>query len=125
MITTLDCITHTAMSTDIKNLYVVVHHRQDPDQRWTNSWLDDERLQAITTTAEIGRLCAEAKTRGEPVFVHRCGWSDSLPSISCSATVIQSAPIDKRTSIVSFAGQQVIGATPPVSPHPGQNYYRA
>jgi len=113
------------MRTDVKNLYVVVHHRQDPDQRWANSWLDDDRLEAITTTTEIGNLCAEAKAHGESVFVHRCGWEDSLPSVSCSATVIQSAPIDKRTSIVTFAAQQALGTEPPVSPHPGQNYYRA
>ena len=30
-----------------KNLYVVVHHRSDPNQPWVNSWFDDDRLEAI------------------------------------------------------------------------------
>ena len=118
-------ITRISMSTDKKKLYVVVHHRQDTDQRWPNSWLDDERLEAITTTLEIGGLCSDAMARGDSVFVHRCGWADSQPSVCCAASVIQSAPIDQRTSVVTFAAQQVLGATPPVSPHPGQNYYWA
>ena len=113
------------MTINAKKLYVVVHHRQDPDQRWTNRWLDDEQLEAISTTAEIGRLCQDAKEKGEPVFVHRCAWGDFQHSVCCSAGVLQSAAIDQRTSIVTFGEQRVLCATPPVSPHPGQNYYWA
>src|SRR5881394_4404849 len=112
------------MSTDRK-LYVVVHHRRDPSQPWTNSWLDDERLEAITTTTGIGELCSDAMARGEPVFVHRCGCAESHPSVCCAATVVQSAPIDRRTSVVTFAAQKVLGVAPPVAPHPGQSYYWA
>ena len=113
------------MNTDTKRLFVVVHHRQDPNRLWANSWLDDERLEAITTTAEIGGLCQDAMDRGEPVLVHRCGWGDFQPLVCCSASVVQSAAIDGHTSVVMFGAQQVLSATPPVSPHLGQSYYWA
>jgi hypothetical protein len=54
-------------------LYVVVHHQQDENQPWVYAWLDDELIEAIQTTSEIGRLCQRAKERGERVYVHRCG----------------------------------------------------
>lgn len=111
------------MHTDTKRLYVVVHHQQDPNRLWANSWLDDDRLEAITTTAEIGRLCQVAMDRGDHVLVHRCGWGDSPPTVCCSAEVVQTAPIDERTSVVMFEAQQALDTTPPVSPYLGQSYY--
>ena len=42
------------------NLYLVVHHQQDFDQKWINNWLDDERLDTITTPSVIGEFCINA-----------------------------------------------------------------
>ena len=53
-------------------LYLVIRHRKAKPS-WKNEWLDDDRLRAIETTAEIGSLCENAKENGEQVFVHRCG----------------------------------------------------
>jgi hypothetical protein len=106
------------------SLYVVVHHQQDPIQNWANGWLDNERLESITTTAEISQMCHDAMENGERVFVHRCGWGDARPVICCSANVMQSSSIDHGTSLVIFGEQQVLGVPPPVMPYPGQNYYR-
>ena len=113
------------MNADKQKLHVVVRHRQNSDQRWANGWLDDDRLEKITTTVEIGELCAEAKARGEIVLVHRCGWADLPPLVCCAASVIRVAPIDQRTSEVTFAAQQVRRSKPLVAPHLGQNYYWA
>ncbi len=84
------------------NLYVVVHHQQDPVQNWANNWLDDNRLESITTPAEIGEYCYDAMKNGERVFVHRCGWGSERPVVCCSAKVTLSAGLDKATYIVKF-----------------------
>lgn len=105
-------------------LYVVVHHRQDPDQPWPNNvWLDDQRLQAIETTAEIGRLCDEAKHLGQRVHVHRCRWGNNAPSICCSAQAARVVRIDRRSSLVEFSDIQPSDGVPPSQPRPGQNHY--
>lgn len=106
-------------------LYVVVHHRCDLSQPYSNSWIDDERIEAITTTNEIGELCAEAMSQGNLVFVHRCGWGEQQPIVSCAATVDEVATVDKRTKLVTFAAQRTIGAVPSISPRVGQSYYFA
>ena len=113
------------MKTSAQRLYVVVRHRRDADQSFVNSWLDDERLEAITTTPEIGRFCLDAQQRGEIVCVHRCGWSDVRPTICSSASVVRVDSIDRRTSLVSFADQKILDVLPPVTPLPGQCFYFA
>lgn len=107
------------------NLYVVVHHRNDPRPTpWANHWLDDDRLESITTPKIVGLLCQEAMQNGARVFVHRCGWEDARPVICCSAIVLESSPIDQGTSLVRFGDWQVLGALPsPPPPAPGDNYY--
>jgi hypothetical protein len=107
------------------NLYIVVHHPQDPVQNWANSWLDEMRLGSITTTREIGKYCFEAMKNGERVFVHRCSWGIIQHTICCSVKVIRVDIIDKASSLVWFSEPQVLGTPPPVTPYPGQNFYWA
>ena len=104
-------------------LYVVVHHRSDERQPWINAWLNDQLIEAIQTTKEIGRLCFQAKKRGEQLFVHRCGWQENAPVICCSAKVEDVAEIDKSTSLVRFADQISLNLAPPRTPARGQNFY--
>ena len=104
------------------SLYLVVHHGRDPDQRFVNSWLDDARLEAITTTVEIGQLCQDAQ---QPVFVHRCGFGDARPTVCCSVSVVRVDSVDRHTKLVTFTDQQVLDTVPPVTPHPGQSFYLA
>ena len=106
-------------------LYIVVHHRRDPHQPWQNDWLDDSRLQAITTTAEIGRLCEQAQQRNEAVFVHRCAWGGITPTLCCSVQVAQIEHIDRRTDLVAFTNAMPISTDPLMSPTRGQNFYIA
>src|SRR5437870_8256752 len=94
-------------------LHVVLHHRRDPHQPWTNNWVDDDRIESIQTTVEIGRLCEAARARDERVFVHRCAWGSNPPTICCSAKVSQIAAIDRRTTLVRFLEPTGL-ATPPV-----------
>src|ERR1017187_5327247 len=119
------CRSRIAMKSNTQRLYVVVRHKRDPDQSFVNSWLDDERLEAITTTPEIGRFCLDAQQGGEAVCVHRCGWADVRPTVCCSVSVVRVDSVDKRTSLVSFGDQQVLDISPPVTPHPGQCFYFA
>lgn len=106
-------------------LYVVVHHQRDENQPWVNAWLNDELIEAIQTTSEIGGLCQRAKERGERVYAHRCGWGDCRPVVCCSAEVEDVGTIDKGTALVRFWSVTPVGAEPSVSPVKGQNWYQA
>jgi hypothetical protein len=106
-------------------LYVVLHHRRDPNQPWVNSWFDDERIEAIQTTLEIGKLCKRAQDDGDLVFVHRCGFDGDVPIVCCAARVAQSAPVDRGTYSVTFCGTARRSLVPPLSPARGQNFYIA
>lgn len=106
-------------------LYVVVHHQNDENQSWVNAWLNDQLIEAIQTTTEIGTLCRNAKARGERVFVHRCGCAESSPLICCSAEVEEVGQIDNTTALVRFTGAVPLNGTPPRSPVQGQNFYLA
>src|ERR1041385_654432 len=97
-------------------LYVVLHHRKDSVQPWVNSWLDDDRIEAIQTTTEIGQLCQQCATDSEPVFVHRCGSAEHDPVICCAAKVAQAAPIDRSTYLVTFTEAGQLAITPPRTP---------
>src|SRR5215213_1272617 len=104
-------------------LHIVVHHQKDPSQPYRNSWLDDERLEAITTPIDTGLLCAQAMKRGERVWVHRCLCPGLPSSVCCSAIVSQAAPIDKRTYLVTFVEHTLINQPPQFCPPPGTNHY--
>ena len=106
-------------------LYVVLHHQRDESQPWVNAWLDDQLIEAIQTTNEIGALCRRAKARGVRVFVHRCGWGDRVPVISCSAEVEDVGRIDNSTVLVRFKNPVAVGAEPTFIPTKGQNSYEA
>lgn len=108
-----------------RDFYVVVHHQRDESQPWVNAWLDDQRIEAIQTTNEIGALCRQAKDRGERVFVHRCGWEACPPVVCCSAEVEDVGKIDGSTVLVRFTSAKPLELRPPVSPAKGQNFYLA
>ena len=104
-------------------IYIVVHHPRDPCQPWTNSWLDDSRIEAIQTTKEIGHLCEQSRQEGMPVYVHRCAWETHPATVCCAATVAQASPIDRRTYLVTFSVPKIVSSIPPISPAKGQNFY--
>ena len=104
-------------------LYVLVHHRKAQEQPWSNAWLDDDLLDAITTTAEIGRLCEQARLGDDEVFVHRCAWGS--PEISCAVRVGAVDPLPRRQALVRFVEPRRVGVAPAVTPHEGQNHYLA
>jgi hypothetical protein len=105
------------------SLYVVVHHQRDENQPWINAWLNDQLIEAIQTTKQIGGLCHQAMEHGERVFVHRCGWQENPPVICCSAEVEEVAKIDNSTSLVRFVGAAPLNDSPPRTVVRGQNYY--
>ena len=108
-------------------LYIVVHHHRDSNQLWTNAWVDDQIIETITTTAEIGRMCQRAQLAGSPVYVHRCAWGECPPIICCSTQVLRVDRIGKgkKGSIVNFHQGVACNVHPPRQPYPGQNFYEA
>ena len=118
------------LKTDTENLYLVVHHRrspdqQGPDQSYSNSWLDNDRLEAIMTNTKIAEFCQDAQQKGERVFVHRCAWAGTPSIICCSAVVDRIDSLDRKMSVVRFAEQQVLNMSSPKAPYHGQCIYFA
>jgi hypothetical protein len=106
-------------------LYVVVHHQQDEKQPWVNAWLNDQLIEAIQTTNEVGELCRQAKQHGERVYVHRCRSGDWPPVVCCSVEVEEVGRIDSSTILVRFKGALPLNGNPPRVPIKGQNSYNA
>ena len=104
--------------------YVVVHHRRDSDQPWSNTWIDDDRLEVISTTGEIAQRCDQVKRQGERVFVHRCGW-EAWPPVVCCSLAVKRAIHDEKLGWVEFHDHVIIGIPPLVAPGSGQNSYEA
>jgi hypothetical protein len=61
---------------------------------------------------------------GERVFMHRCGWAECPPFITCSAEVEDVGRIDGSTVLVRFCSPAAVGAEPYVRTEKGQNFYR-
>jgi len=104
-------------------LYIVVHHRGDPNQPWVNSWLDDHRLEAIQTTTQVADLCKDALAQDKSVFVHRCASGSNALTICCSLKVDAVNQIVSSTWLVKFKDQKPLNLLPPVQPARGQNSY--
>ena len=104
--------------------YVVVHHRRDPYQPWANTWLDDDRLKVISTTAEIAARCDQAQRSNEQVFVHRCAWLGG-PAVVCCSVAVKAARYDEKLGWVEFADSKVLGHSPRHQPGRGENSYDA
>ena len=106
--------------------YIVVHHPHDPDPtKWANEWSGDEMLRTITTPPGVANRCTLARSRGERIFVHRCGWGGFPATIRCSVKVSGIDNIDKATALVRFSHQEPVGKVPMVSPQQGTNCYEA
>lgn len=103
--------------------YIVVHHPSDPNQLWANEWEEQTLLRSITTPKNIAVRLAEAKARGERIFVHRCAWGTYPAEVCCSAMISEVHDIDKTTAFVIFAGVKPVGLFPSVTPHSGQSFY--
>ena len=104
-------------------LYLVVHHQQDPEQRWPNDWLDVDRLAAIQTTKQVARLCSDALVKSATVFVHRCGFGAHDPIICCSLTIASVDQVTASVWLVKFSDQIQRSEKPFIQPRRGQNFY--
>lgn len=106
-------------------LFLVVHHPDDKDRPWINSWLDNDCIETIQTTAKIGGLCKEAQSSDQFVFIHRCRFGESPPVICCTARIASVDPTSAKEALVRFKDQRPMDCSPPVSPVRGQNHYDA
>lgn len=104
-------------------LYIVVRHRDQPDQPWGNAWDDERRLIAITTTTDLGAKLEAARARRTPIFVHRCGWGGADPTICCEVQVTKLDRIGGKQVLVTFDCIRTLSARPPTAPRPGDHSY--
>jgi hypothetical protein len=106
-------------------LYLVVHHRNDNQQPYSNSWADDTQLEAITTTKKIGDLCKEARQKDQMIYIHRCSYGSDRAIICCKVKVSRIVELTKNSYFVEFADLIPLNENPPFQPHLGQNCYEA
>ena len=66
-----------------RHLYLILHHKDQPDQPYENTWVDAWRVSDITTDPPIGRLCEENRF----AYIYRCRWGDWSPCVACSVEV--------------------------------------
>ena len=93
--------------------YLVVRHPL-AKQRCNNAWHRgcNDLVEAITTTAEIGRLCNADRLRNQEVFFHRSGWGD--PVICCAAEVDSVHALPASSDVfVRFKGARAL-CVPPI-----------
>jgi hypothetical protein len=109
---------------DQSSLFVVLHHRDDADQPWANEWMDDEIVTMISTTREIGRLCEAQRRSDDWVYVHRCGWGENGPRITCKVKVSSVMEVDRGLSLVKCESATLVGSIPSVHPSTGTNCYQ-
>ena len=108
------------------SFYIVVRHRYNSVPTWKNEWLDENRLQRITTTRLIAEKCIELKESREPLRVHRTQFGTRRSSICCECDVagVTISP-DGETATVDFANWKVLNLSPLRSPARGQSCYEA
>ena len=108
------------------SFYLVVRHRQNPVPTRKNWWLDENRLQRITTTRLIAEKCQELMENGEPVRVHRTQFGSYKPAICCECKVVD-VKLDPNgeTATVEFDNWKVLSLQPLASPARGQSCYEA
>lgn len=76
--------------------YLVVHHKQDINQPWVNSWLGDSLLDAIQTNGPVATLCSTAHRCGQPIFVHRCAFGIFSPATKETQANLEQLQAAKR-----------------------------
>jgi len=74
----------------MKTLHIIVRHRANPNPKYANQWLDDDRILSIVTYSEIADLCGYALASEAPVRIHRTGTSTEAPAVCCEAKSRQS-----------------------------------
>jgi hypothetical protein len=104
-------------------MYIVVRHRDDPNQTYTNSWIDADLLQAITTPRNVADLLKIEKANARRVYVHRCGFVAERPKISCPVEVDKIENLIGPEFLAYFPNPIRHNGIPPVNPMEGQNYY--
>jgi hypothetical protein len=104
-------------------MYIVVRHKNDPQQTYTNVWTDSGVLKAITTPNNVADLLKIEKANGRRILVHRCGLGTIPHRICCSLEIDQIARIDQRDSYITFLNPLRVDDDPSHNPGRGENYY--
>ncbi len=93
------------------NLYLIVKHRQAPEQTHRNSWGLQGKLVSITTTEGVLAAAELAKTNGTRVFIYETQCPSRRPSHISQEVTIATVNRDKKT--VSFDLVELLYRKPP------------
>jgi hypothetical protein len=98
------------------DLYILVHHRLDPNQPWQNDWLDknvpnSSLLDYILTTQTLAQACNVERIKGNRVFIHRCKYKSS-PRVICTSALVSAVCLSQNK--VSFSNHQTLNLVPPI-----------
>ena len=83
-------------------LYLVLRHKNAPDQAWKNDWHDDMRISQIETNQKVADACKTALKANEKVFIYRTVYADNFNGIVCCGFVESLAQMDNGNYKVIF-----------------------
>jgi uncharacterized protein YjbI with pentapeptide repeats len=108
----------------MKTLHIIVRHRANPNPKYANQWLDDDRILSTVTYSEIADLCGYALASEAPVRIHRTGTSTEAPAVCCEAIVKAVRPMGALFE-VEFAHARTLHLAPPFLPDGKKSWYFA
>jgi hypothetical protein len=118
-----------------KVLHIVVRHRSNPNPKFPNQWLDDDRIRSIVTFKEIADLCSPLVASTSVVRIHRTGvgWdgvSYEQPAAICCEATVQAVRRHPAWPLgadfeVEFTHVSPLRLTPTFRPDPKQSWYFA
>jgi uncharacterized protein YjbI with pentapeptide repeats len=108
----------------MKTLHIIVRHRANPNSKYANQWLDDDRVSSIVTHSEIADLCRQASASAAPVRIHRTGTGSAAPAVCCEAIVKAVRPAGGLFE-VEFTNARTLHLAPSFVPDGKKSWYLA
>lgn len=113
--------------TKSRDLYILVHHKSDPNQPWQNDWLDRNvqdpaLLEYIFTKPLLAQACEAERSAGNRVFIHRCRYK-TADRVICASAIVYS--VDPALNRVTFSEHLPLQQVPPIRAAQGQISYKA
>ena len=125
------CVHQSPLKSNVRpaemSLYVLVHHRSQPDPPYDNDWLDRDEpnpwmLAYIFTKPYLARACELERLAGNRVYIHRCKFGPADRRICANAAVVH---VDLVSDRVTFGQHRSMDVDPPRRAKRGQISYRA
>lgn len=122
--TALSMESPTGKRNSVNVLHIIVRHKNNPNPKYPNKWLDEWRIKSIVTYAEIADLCRPLAGADTPVRIHRTAYRHSPPVVCCEARVSAVQPSGTLYT-VEFDDCRPLELPTPIRPDGYKSFYYA